>query len=230
MTLAIDTEIELVSDDNHLVLEGVSWETYESLLRDFEATGQRKRVTYDDGRMVIVSPLFKHELWKSLLGQFVEAICDQRDIPIITAGSTTWKRKRKKKGLEPDECFYIQHEKVMRGRLEVDLKKDPPPDLAIEVDLRAYLMNKLNVYAGLGIPEAWGYDGFELGMFVLQKNGEYQQVNRSAALPFLTPADLKRFLDLFTQMDQNSILRAVSKWAKELPNLLPWSLLPQHFA
>src|SRR6266850_5374066 len=89
MTIAVDTEIELISDDNHLVLEGVSWETYESLLRDFEETGQRKRVTYDDGRMVIVSPLFKHESWKLLLGRFVEAICDERDIPVCSSGSTT---------------------------------------------------------------------------------------------------------------------------------------------
>jgi Uma2 family endonuclease len=215
MTIAIDTEIELISDENHQVLEGVSWETYESLLRDFEVTGQRKRVTYDDGRMVIVSPLYKHEVWKSLLHGMVGAICDERDIPICSAGSTTWKRKRKKKGLEPDECFYIQHEKVMRGRLEVDLKKDPPPDLAIEVDLRPYLKNKLNVYAGLAILEVWCFDGFEVEMFILQEDA-YEKVNASAALPFLRPADLKRFLDLFTKMDQNSLLREVRKWSRKL--------------
>lgn len=216
MTIQIETE-ELVSDDNHLVLEGVSWETYESLLRDFEATGQRKRVTYDDGRMVIVSPLPKHEKWKSLLGGFVEAIADARDIPISTFGSTTWKRKRKKKGLEPDECFYIQKESIVRGRMDIDLKRDPPPDLAIEVDLRPYLRNKLNVYAGLGISEVWCFDGIELEMFVLQADGEYQQVQSSGAMPFLKPDDLKRFLDLFTQMDQNSLMRKVREWARELP-------------
>jgi len=215
MTIAIDSEIELIPDENHQVLEGVSWETYESLLKDFEATGQRKRVTYDNGRMVIVSPLLKHESWKTLLGCIVEAICDARDIPIRTVGSTTWRRKKKKKGLEPDESVYIQHEKLVRSRLELDLKKDPPPDIAIEVDLRPYLKNKLNVYAGLGIPEVWCFDGFELEMFALQDTQEYEKIDRSMALPFVKPSDLRRFLDLFTELDQNSIMRKVREWAKK---------------
>lgn len=213
MTIAAETE--LISDDNHLVIEGVSWETYESLLRDFEMTGQRKRVTYDDGRMVIVSPLPRHEKWKSLVGRIVEAIADARDIPISTFGSTTWKRKRKKKGLEPDDCFYIQNEAAVRGRMDLDLKRDPPPDLAVEVDLRPYLINKLNVYAGLGIHEVWCYDGTALQMFVLQKTGEYEQVESSAALPFVRPADIERFLGKFIQTDQNSLMRAVREWARE---------------
>ena len=217
MTLAADLNTDLVSDESHMVIDDVSWETYESLLRDFETSGQHKRITYNQGRMVIVSPLLKHERWKLLLGRFVEVITDERDIPIVSAGSTTWKQSRKKKGLEPDECFYIQHEPAMRGRLEVDLKKDPPPDLAIEVDLRPYLVNKLDVYAGLGIPEVWCFDGFEVEMFALQSDSGYQKVEKSVAMPFLTPADLKRFLDLVPQMNQNMVLRAVRKWARELP-------------
>ena len=94
MTLELETELK--SDESHQVIDGVSWETYESLLRDFEVTGQRKRISYNEGRMVIVSPLFKHERWIKLLGRFVEAITDERDIPIVSAGSTTWKRKQKK--------------------------------------------------------------------------------------------------------------------------------------
>jgi Uma2 family endonuclease len=215
MTLELETA--LVGDESHIVLEGVSWETYESILRDFEATGQRKRVTYNDGLLVIVSPIQKHEKWKSLLGCFIEAMADELDIPISTFGSTTWKRRKKKRGLEPNECFYIQNEAKVRGRMDVDLKKDPPPDLAIEVDLRPYLKNKLDVYAGLGVREVWCFDGLDLEMYVLRASGEYELVESSAAMPFLKPSDLKRFLDLFAQTDQNSLLRAVRKWARELP-------------
>jgi Uma2 family endonuclease len=116
--------------------------------------------------------------------------------------------------LEPDECFYIQNEAKVRGRMDLDLKRDPPPDLAIEVDLRPYLKNKLDVYAGLGIREVWCFDGINLEMFIL-RDAEFEQVDSSAPMRFLKPADLKRFLDLFTQMDQNSLMRTVRKWAKE---------------
>ena len=126
MTLELEQELELTSDENHIVLEDVSWETYESLLHDFEVSGQCKRITYNDGRMVIVSPLFKHEKWKLMLGQFVRAITEERDIDVVAGGSTTWRRKRKKKGLEPDECFYIQNAAKVERRLDLDLKKDPP--------------------------------------------------------------------------------------------------------
>src|SRR5712671_5095562 len=108
MTVALRPETG--DESQPIVMDGVSWETYESLVRDFEASGQHKRVTYDRGRMVIVSLLPKHEKWKSLLGRFVEAIADEHGVPISTFGSTTWKRKDTLRGLEPDECFYIQHE------------------------------------------------------------------------------------------------------------------------
>jgi Uma2 family endonuclease len=216
MTVELQEELELKSDEHHIVLEDVSWETYESLLHDFQVSGQRKRITYNDGRMVIVSPLFKHEKWKKLLGRCVEAITDEREIDIVSAGSTTWRRKRKKQGLEPDECFYIPNAAKVECRLELDLKKDPPPDLAIEVDLRPYLKNKLDVYAGLGIPEVWCFDGIDFEIFALQKDGAYLKVSNSVALPFVTAKDLKRFLDLVTEVKERALLREVRKWAREL--------------
>src|ERR1043166_8371613 len=143
MTVAEQVEREV--EEAPIVLDGISWETYESFLRDLEESGQHKRVTYDRGRMVIVTLLPKHEKWKSLLGAFVEAIADARQIPISTFGSTTWKREAKKRGLEANECFYIQHEQQMRDKLEIDLERDPPPDLCIEVDLRRTPLDKLAV-------------------------------------------------------------------------------------
>jgi len=216
MTLELEQELELRSDENHLVLEHVSWETYESLLHDFEVSGQRKRITYNDGTMVIVSPLFKHEKWKKMLGAFVEAFTEEREVDIVSAGSTTWRRKRKKKGLEPDECFYIQNAGKVECRLEIDLKKDPPPDLAIEVDLRPYLMNKLEVYAGLGIPEVWCFDGLDFEIHALQKDSTYVKVNSSVSLPFVAAGDLKRFLERVTEVKERVLLREVRKWAREL--------------
>ena len=199
------------------LLEGVSWQTYESLLRDVEESKQNVRITYDDGRMSIVSPLPKHEKWKALIGRFVEAIADEKKIPISTFGSTTWKRRDRRKGLEPDECFYIQKEPQVRGQLEFDLRRDPPPDLAIEVDIRRHAVDRLTVYAGLGINEVWTYDGIALETFVLnQATREFDREVFSAAIPLLKPADLKQFLDLFGSTDQNSLIRIVREWTRKL--------------
>jgi Uma2 family endonuclease len=214
MTLAFDTD--LVCDESHVFLEDVSWASYVSIRRDFDRSCRRKRIVYNRGRILVVSPLPKHERWKSLLGRFVQVITDERDIPIATLGQSTWRRKKKRGGLEADECFYIQNEPLVRGRLDINLRRDPPPDLAIEVDLRPYLAFKLEVYARLKIPEVWNYDGIDLLMFALQENGEYNEVSTSRALPFLKPEHLKGFLSLFTQMDENSLIREVRKWAKEL--------------
>jgi Uma2 family endonuclease len=215
MTVALEPKLELEMDENHIVLEDVSWGTYDSLLRDFEVSGQHKRITYNDGRMVIVSPLFKHERWKKLLGRIVEAVTDERNIEIISAGSTTWRQKRKKKGLEPDECFYIQNAHRIGLRLELDLKKDPPPDLAIEVDLRPYLRNKLDVYSGLGIAEVWCFDGVDVEIYVLQGDKTYLKLEKSFAIPGVTSRDLRRFLDQITEMSELALLRDIRKWAKK---------------
>jgi len=200
-----------------MVLEGVSWETYERLLRDFDRSGQHMRVTYDDGRMSIVSPLPKHEKWKSLLGNIVEAIAYELKISISTFGSTTWKRRDRRKGLEPDECFYVQKEAKVRAKLSFNLKRDPPPDLAIEVDIRRHSVDRLAVYASLGIKEVWEYDGKRFRTLLLGKGGSYRNAEYSAAFPFLRPADLKKFLDMYGKVDQNSIVEAVRAWVRELP-------------
>lgn len=199
-----------------IVLEGVSWETYESLLRDVEVSHQNVRVTYDRGRMVVTSPLPKHAKWKSLLGSFVEAIADEKGIPISPFGSTTWKRRDKRRGLEADECFYIQHEPQVRGKLEFDLRHDPPPDLAIEVDLRQHALDRQLVYAALGIPEVWRFEGNVVETVLLQADDSYRVSSTSAAFPFLKPAELKQFLDLFGTLDHNSIVRRVREWARTL--------------
>ncbi|MBC8107256.1 MAG: Uma2 family endonuclease [Anaerolineae bacterium] len=206
---------EIHGDVELLVLEGVSWETYEALLKNLDDSGQRVRVTYDEGRMCIVSPLPKHEKWKSLIGQFGEVIADERDIPINTFGSTTWKRRDRKKGLEPDECFYVQREPQVRGKLDFDLRRDPPPDLAIEIDIRRHPVDRFAVYAGLEIPEIWNFNGKKIETFLLNNsNGKYDLITTSAAFPFLKPADLKQFLDRYTSTDQNSLMREVRAWTR----------------
>ncbi len=215
MTVAERIEEEV--EDQPVVLEDISWRTFMSFARDLEDSGQHKRLTYDRGRMAIVSPLPIHEKWKSLLGRFVEAIADERGITISTFGQTLWKRKDLKRGLEPDECFYIQHEPQMRGKRKIDLLVDPPPDLCIEIDLRRTPMDKRAVYAALGIPELWHFEKETLEVLALGSHEIYSRSDYSVAMPFLRPADLKQFVEKYGQMDQGSLVRRVRDWAKKLP-------------
>src|SRR4051812_2609179 len=102
------------------VLEGIAWETYEALRRDLDAAGKKLRVTYDQGRMVVMSPLPIHEKWKQLMGRLVEVLAEHRDVPISAYGSTTWKNRNVLKGLEPDQCYYIQRVGEIVGQTHID--------------------------------------------------------------------------------------------------------------
>src|ERR1700722_19725462 len=117
------------------VLRDVSWEDYEALSQETDEQGSHVRISYDNGKMVLMSPLPKHEWFKKRVGRLIEMATLEWDIPIYSLGSTTWKRRDLRKGLEADECYYIQKELQVRGRDDLDLKRDPPPDLALEVDV-----------------------------------------------------------------------------------------------
>jgi Uma2 family endonuclease len=195
-------------------LEDVSWDYYEATLR--ETTSQRLRVTYDQGRMVIMSPLPRHERAKKLLGRMVEALSVAREIPLGSLGSTTWRRQDLLKGLEPDECYYVANEPLIRGRFDLDLKKDPPPDLVIEVDITHHPMDRLSIYASLGVPEVWHYDGERLQALRLQQ-GKYEAVENSLAFPFLKVGELERFLELSLEMSETKLIITFVEWVRTLP-------------
>ena len=118
----------------HIVLEDISWEFYELLLR--EIGDNHVLVTYDEGRMEIMSPLPKHELSGHWIGRLIELMCFERGIHIRELGSTTFRDQLKKIGLEPDECYYVQHVDDIH---DIDGPFDPavypPPDIAIEIDI-----------------------------------------------------------------------------------------------
>ena len=123
---------------SHLVLQDISWETYEQLLEIF-AERSTPRMTYYQGTLELMVPLPEHERYSWTLGRLIVALSEEIGIEIIGLKSSTWRSEPKKAGNEADECFYIQNEALMRGKLTIDLKNDPPPDLAVEMDLMVIL-------------------------------------------------------------------------------------------
>jgi len=85
-----------------------------------------------------MTPLYEHENPKIQFDRFIFALAEELEIEIKSAGSITLKREDVNRGIEPDNCYYIQTEPTVRGRQELDLETDPPPDLAIEIDYQHF--------------------------------------------------------------------------------------------
>lgn len=195
-------------------LEGISWETYEHLVEDLGE--QHLRLTYHRGRLTIMSPLPKHDRVKKFIGRMIELFALEMRISMSCYGSATWKRGDMDAGLEADECYYVQSEPLVRGKDNVDLNVDPPPDLAVEVDITRQVLARLPIYAALGVPELWHYRNDKLRVLVL-KDGAYVPADTSLAFPMLKPADLERFLALRTTMEETTLMTQFRDWVRTLP-------------
>lgn len=202
----------LTAPHSQVVLRGVSWATYEALIHDLESE-PGKRLTYDQGILEIMVPLAPHEGYKKLMGRLVEVATEEAGVEIRSLGSTTWRRENLHKGLEADECYYIQNEQAVRGKSNIDLMTDPPPDLAIEVDNTSSSMNRLDIYAALGVPEVWRYDGETLTIYRLVE-GNYNPQEISDVLPLLKRSDILRFLQVSQTMGETSWIREFRQWVR----------------
>jgi Uma2 family endonuclease len=197
-----------------LVLHGVDWRTYTRLLRVF-AERPSVRLTYDRGDLEIRSPLPEHESDADMLGRFVVVLTEELGLPIKAGRSTTYRRRRRRRGLEPDNSYWVANEPRVRGKRRIDLRTDPPPDLAIEVDVTSSSLDRMGIYAALAVPEVWRLDGPALTFHVLGPGGRYADGPRSAAFPLVTPADLVRFLALRSALDENEVARQFRAWVRQ---------------
>ncbi|WP_338022990.1 Uma2 family endonuclease [Argonema galeatum] len=202
----------LTENANRVLLENISWQTYESLLKDYEEQ-PGFRLTYDRGKLEIMTPLAPHEGSKKLIGRFVEAATEELNVEIRSLGSLTCKREDLARGLEPDQCYYIQNERVVRELDQIDLSQDPPPDLAIEIDITSSSINRLDIYAALGVPEVWRYNGSRLTILRLE-GGEYKECDRSPTLPQIPSSEVVRFLELSKTMGETSLIKMFRKWVR----------------
>jgi Uma2 family endonuclease len=195
------------------VLYGIDWGTYTRLLRAFE--GQyRFRLTYDRGTLEIMSPLWQHEGSAYLLGRLIDALTEELGIPVRAGRTVTLRRRRLRRGLEPDNCYWIASEARVRGKTKLNLRTDPPPDLAIEVDVTRSSLNRMSIYAALGVPEVWRVNAQGLTFNVLVA-GSYQVRPTSLAFPQLRPADLSPFLSRLGQDDDTTIIRQFRAWVRQ---------------
>jgi Uma2 family endonuclease len=166
-----------------------------------------------------MSPLMPHEGFSKRLGWIVETVAEELEIPIRPVRSLTLNRQDLDRGLEPDESFYIANVGRIGSRMDLDLEVDPPPDLAIEVEITSSILDKLEIYAQLGVPELWRFDGEVLTVSLLQADGSYALFPRSAEFPFLPMDEVSRFLLDPDLSDEGRWKRTFRRWVRE--TLLP---------
>lgn len=198
-----------------LLLRDVDWQTYTRLLKVF-AERPGVRLTYDRGVLEIVSPRIDHDDDGRLLNNMVFILTEELGLPLKRGGSTTLRRRLRQRGIEADECFWIANAPRMAGVRRLNLRRDPPPDLAIEVDVTHSSLDRLGIYAALRVPEVWRLDGDQLTFYVLGGKKTYSTSAASQALPIVTPADLLGFLRQAQQAgDENPVMRQFREWVRQ---------------
>lgn len=198
--------------EGRVLLRNASWETYERLISEREEN-PAPRFFYDRGVLEIMSPYIEHESLSRITGTLVGEIAIEMDIDIFDAGSTTYKREDLEGGFEPDGAFYFaENIERVRGKKKLDLDAgDPVPGIVIEVDITSFSLNKLPIYARLGVREVWRHNGEKISILTLRDAG-YTEVSESSFLPSVTGETLTKFVADGLEMERPAWARKVREW------------------
>ncbi|MCA1620126.1 MAG: Uma2 family endonuclease [Acidobacteria bacterium] len=199
--------IERLPAGAKLELQNIDWDEYEHLLTQMESFHPGHRLSYDRGRLIIVGPSPEHEHYKEFIIRFVQTLSDEMDITVESWGGTTFMRKALKKGVEPDTCFFVQNAASVIGRRNFPRREYPPPDVVVEIDMSHDSLDKFHIYATLGVPEIWRYDGENTRFYKL--TGEsYEVIQNSRAFPTLRAKVITQYLELSKTDGHTAALKA----------------------
>jgi Uma2 family endonuclease len=196
--------------ERRVVFYGLNWQRYQQIL---QALGNHRsaRLTYDEGTLEITMPLEDHDYAVRLIELFIRVLVVEMSLKIKTMSSTTLDREDLDRGAEPDGGYYIQNQPLVKGR-NVDLRQDPPPDLIVEVDITHSDINKFQLYAKMGVPEFWRYDGQALRVYQLQE-GQYCEADLSPTFPTVPKTKLYEFLEQAREDEVEAEL-ALREWVR----------------
>jgi Uma2 family endonuclease len=199
--------------ENRVILNNISWDTFERLLADI---GDRRKTLfhYINGTLEIMSPLSLHEGSNRFIEALLGVFTDELEIDMRRLGSLLMKIPELKLGAEPDSCYYIQNEPIIRGKEVIIVGQDPAPDLVLEVDITNPSDRRLPIYALLAVPEVWRYDGYSLEFLALD-NGAYQPIEKSLSFPDLPAAIIVEYVQKRLTLGESGTLREFRKWVRE---------------
>ena len=202
----------LVPAEQRNVLWGVDWQTYLHLRNLPENDGLR--MTYDRGRLEIMSPSPRHEGFAHILGRLIDTWTEELNIPILGLRTMTCKREDIERGFEPDNCYYVQNEPRMWDKTDVDFLVDPPPDLALEIEITRGLVGKMAIYESFGVPELWQFDGRKLQVYELADDGHYRARQSSLCFPTLPMAEVEQTVRQAGKVHETDLVRGFREWVR----------------
>ena len=188
--------------DRRAVLRGVSWDDYLRIEDEREVRGIGGRFTYDDGLLEIEMESHKHGRLEFAAVRLIVAYMDENLIDYVGCGHFTMRSEVVKGSVQADGSFYIAGRLAVATKEEVDLAVDPPPDLAVEIDLSPPKLHKAGVYARLGVPEIWRWRDGRLAVNLRRDDGSYAEAAKSAALPDFPLEELAAELALVPHGDE----------------------------
>lgn len=205
------TERETVPEEQHFVVDGVTWEQYEAIANAFP--DRYIRVTYDNGWLELMTVSNYHERIKMLLDRVLLVLAEVFRLPMGAFGSFTHKKKKILKALEPDNCYYLANFEKVKGYRLIDLGKDPPPDLVMEMEISRSFLDRMKILAALGVAELWLVNEERLEVNVL-RDGKYEKVEESPTFPGLDLNQVLPFLQMGWKEGDFAMMEAVRKWAR----------------
>jgi Uma2 family endonuclease len=202
----------IVNPGQQMLLKDISWQQLEKIL---EEMGEKRaaRISYSDGWLEIMVPLPEHEKDKEIFGELVRILLDKLEIDFEPFGSTTLKNERMRQAVEPDTSFYIQNQAAVIGKNRIDLNIDPPPDLAIEIDITS--RTRFENYEILGVTELWRYQQQGLEIFLLQ-SGKYIKSQSSPNFPNIPIIELvNEYVQQCLSIGRSQAMRNFRSWIRD---------------
>ncbi|MEM7795197.1 MAG: Uma2 family endonuclease [Cyanobacteria bacterium P01_C01_bin.118] len=198
--------------EQRVVFHSITWQSFLTM-RQSLSPDRNTRLTYTEGTLEITMPLEIHEFSAWLIGRFIYILVSELGMELKTMGSTTLDRQALERSGEPDAAYYIQNQPLVAGR-DVDLEKDPPPDLIVEVDITHTDIDKLQLYAAMGVPEFWRYNGEIWRVYQLQDSA-YEEVEKSPTFPQVAKVKLYEFLAMARESEMRAD-RELRAWVRTL--------------
>ena len=211
--MLLEIERIYVPPGQRVLFADITWQEFETILAEL-GEHRSSKIAYYNQLLEIMTPLPEHESDKEIISDLIKDLLEGLDIEFYSLGSTTFKNPDMTGGIEPDNCFYLQNEAKVRGKKRIDLAVDPPPDLALEIDVTS--RTHPDIYATLGVPELWRFEKGELQINVLQGQ-TYVEVEFSPTFPDLPLKEtIPQYLQQVNLRGRNRTMRAFRAWVRSV--------------
>jgi hypothetical protein len=203
-----------IEGEQRFLLHDIPWKAYVAIS---DALGDRPspRVTYDRGSLEFMTPLGIHEFYKCNLSGLIQILAEEAELEIKLGGEMTFRRQDLAHGFELDNCLWIDHEAAVRGKTAYDAYNDPPPDLGIEIEITRSAIDRMGLFAAIGIAQIWRFDGDNLWVEVLQADSTYRRADRSPTFPWAPLDEIVPFIEPNPTMGYLAVIAAFRQWARE---------------